>query len=140
LTPKVGAIPTPCRILIVDDHTDAAESLARLIELVGHQALAVTDGSLVLGLIERFRPHLLLLDIAMPGMDGWTLGRAIRERHPPDELKMVAVTAFASPDAHVTSRKAGFDAHMVKPLDVRMLEKILEQCFADPMRLPRSPI
>jgi AmiR/NasT family two-component response regulator len=53
---------------------------------------------------------------------------------------MVAVTAFASPDAHVTSRKAGFDAHMVKPLDVRMLEKILEQCFADPMRLPRSPI
>jgi CheY-like chemotaxis protein len=129
-------IPNPCRVLVADDHPDAAESLARLIEVLGHEARFLTDPTLVQGVIAEFRPHVVLLDIAMPHIDGWTLARRIRERYAPEELKLVAVTAFDTGDAHVNSRKAGFDAHVAKPIDGRLVQKILEQCFADAGRLP----
>ena len=130
------ALPRPCRVLVVDDHPDAAESLARLIQVVGHEARALTDATLVEIAVAEFRPHILMLDIAMPPIDGWTLARELRLRHAPEDLKIVAITGYDGADDYVRSRKAGFDAHVAKPIDARLIEKILEQCFAEDMRLP----
>lgn len=123
-------LPRPCRVLVVDDHPDAAESLARLIEVVGHEARALTDATLVGRAVAQFRPHILMLDIAMPPVDGWTLARTLRQRYAPEVLKMIAITGLDGAEAHVNSRKAGFDAHVAKPIDARLIEKILEQCYA----------
>ena len=124
------ALPRPCRVLVVDDHPDAAESLARLIQGVGHEACSLTDATLVERVVAEFRPHILMLDIAMPPIDGWTLASALRRRYAPEDLKIVAITGFDGADAHVKSRKAGFDAHVAKPIDGALIEKILEQCYA----------
>jgi CheY-like chemotaxis protein len=129
-------LPTPCRVLVVDDHPDSAESLAKVLEMHGHEARFLTNAILVEGLVADFKPHVLLLDIAMPRIDGWTLARTLRKHYPPETLKIVAVTAFDASDAHITSRKAGFDAHVAKPIDEELLQKILEQCFSDALRLP----
>jgi CheY-like chemotaxis protein len=130
------ALPKPCRVLVVDDHPDSAESLARLLQLAGHEAQFLTDAAVVEDAIQKFKPHVLLLDIAMPRIDGWTLARTLRQHYTPDDLKIVALTGFDTADAHVTSRKAGFDAHVAKPFDSALVEKIVEQCFADAVRLP----
>jgi CheY-like chemotaxis protein len=129
-------IPISCRVLVVDDHPDSAESLAKVIEMLGHEARFLTNATQVEGLVADFKPHVLLLDIAMPRIDGWTLARELRKQYSPEALKIVAVTAFDAADAHITSRKAGFDAHVAKPIDDTLLQKILEQCFSDALRLP----
>jgi CheY-like chemotaxis protein len=129
-------LPTPCRVLVVDDHPDSAESLAKVIEMLGHEARFLTNATFVEGTVADFKPHVLLLDIAMPRIDGWTLARTLRKQYPPEVLKMVAVTAFDAADAHITSRKAGFDAHVAKPFDESLIRNILEQCFTDGLRLP----
>jgi CheY-like chemotaxis protein len=123
-------LPNPCRVLVVDDHPDSAESLARLIQTFGHEARFLTNAALVEDVVAAFKPHVLLLDIAMPRIDGWTLARTLRQAYTSDALKIVAITAFDAADAHISSRKSGFDAHVAKPIDDRLLEKILEQCFS----------
>jgi two-component system CheB/CheR fusion protein len=129
-------LPTPCRILVVDDHPDSAESLARVIQSLGYEAEFLTDPLLVEAVLERFKPHVLLLDIAMPAIDGWTLARTLRQRFTSDALKMVAVSAFGTAKDHITSRKAGFDAHIAKPIDPDLVEVMLNQCFTDTTRQP----
>jgi len=129
-------LPVPCRVLIVDDHPDTAESLARLIGMHGHEARFLTNPRAAQELIKSFQPHVVLLDIAMPIMDGWTLGRRIRHDPESEHVKLVAVTAFGEPADHVKSREAGFDAHVQKPMDPALVDAMLEQCFADPTRLP----
>jgi two-component system OmpR family response regulator len=129
-------VPISCRVLVVDDHPDSAESLARVIEMLGHEARFLTNATQVEGLVADFKPHVLLLDIAMPRIDGWSLARELRKQYPPEALKIVAVTAFDAADAHISSRKAGFDAHVAKPIDEALLQKILEQCFTGGLRLP----
>jgi CheY-like chemotaxis protein len=127
-------VPTPCRVLVVDDHPDSAESLAEVIRLLGHEAEFLTDPLAVNATVEQFRPHVVLLDIAMPGLDGWSVARTLRQRFPADTLKLVAVTAFTSPKDHIASRQAGFDAHVGKPLDPEIVVRLLEQCFPDDLR------
>jgi CheY-like chemotaxis protein len=106
---------------------------------VGHTAEFLTDPLLVSGTIERFKPHLLLLDIAMPGLDGWTIARTLREQHPPDALKLVAVTAYAAEGDRSKSRRAGFDAHVAKPIDPELIAHIIAQCFSHPLRISPAP-
>jgi two-component system CheB/CheR fusion protein len=129
-------LPVPCRVLVVDDHPDTAESLARVIEAYGHEARYLTNPAAAQELINTFHPYVVLLDIAMPMIDGWTLARRIRQHPPSEHIKLVAVTAFGQPADHVKSREAGFDAHVQKPMDPAMVGAMLEQCFADPTRLP----
>lgn len=129
-------IPTPCRVLVVDDNPDAAESLATVIRILGHEAQSLTSPHFVEPAIEHFKPHVLLLDISMPDMDGWTLAERLRQRYPRDRLKLVAVTGHATPSDHARSRSAGFDAHVAKPVGFEILQHILEQCFTDSIRLP----
>jgi len=126
-----GVVEVSLRILSVDDLRDAAESLAQLLMVMGHRAMAVTDPGKVEAMVEAFRPHIVFLDIGMPGIDGWEIARRLRERFQPEVLRLVAMTAHGSADAHVQSRRAGFDAHLTKPADILLLESILRQFFPE---------
>ena len=128
-------LPVPCRVLVVDDHPDAAGSLAQVIEMQGHQAVYLTDPTTVEHVVKDFEPHIVLLDITMPGIDGWTLGRKLRELEGGKTLKLVAVTALSHPEARAASRKAGFDAHLAKPIDPKMIPALLDQFFSEEIRL-----
>jgi two-component system OmpR family response regulator len=121
---------------VVDDHPDSAHFLAMLISALGHEARHLTDPNQVEAEIVRFNPHVLLLDIAMPDIDGWSLARKIRQQAIGQGLKIVAVTAYAAASDHVKSRQAGFDAHVAKPLEPAEIGVMLDQCFAETIRLP----
>lgn len=118
---------TPRRILIVDDNADAAGSLALLLESEGHEARAVCNAKDALAGLESFQPHVAMLDIGLPDMDGYTLARHIRESSRFAGLKLVAITGYGQPDDVSRASEAGFDAHLLKPLDFSLLRRIMER-------------
>ena len=111
--------------LVVDDNEDAAESFARVLELLGCEAVFVTDSRNALDEAARLKPHVAFLDIGMPYIDGYQLARALRARFGEDGVKLVAITAYATTADRVASRKAGFDAHVAKPVDPALVESII---------------
>jgi PAS domain S-box-containing protein len=113
------------RILVVDDNGDSAQSLALLLQILGHQVQTALSGSQALDQIESFRPELVLLDIGMPEMDGYEVARRIRARAGRDGLRLVALTGFGQEADRERSRAAGFDAHLVKPVDLALLQDLL---------------
>ena len=119
------------RALVVDDSRDVAESFARLLHTFGYEAAYTTDPRNALTETLRLKPQVAFLDIGMPHIDGYQLARELRARFSPEELKLVAVTAYGTPEDHVASRKAGFDAHVVKPLDPALVESIIKTVLPD---------
>ena len=121
-----AAVP-PRRVLIVDDNRDAADSLAMLVEHGGHTALVAYDGATALEAVERERPDVVLLDIGLPQMDGHDVCREIRKAPWGRTMRVIALTGWGQEDDRRKSREAGFDAHLVKPVD---FEKLLAQLAA----------
>jgi CheY-like chemotaxis protein len=120
-----------CRVLVVDDDQDTARSFAYLLVGVGHEATFLTDPHEVPAAVARVNPHIIFLDINMPGLNGWEVAKMIRKQHRQDEgLRLVAITGHADETAPVKSRKAGFDAHVLKPVSVDLVEAIIRQFFA----------
>ncbi len=113
------------RILVADDNVDAADSLARLLRLRGHQVRVTHDGNRALEEALAFRPEIVLLDIGMPGQNGYEVAPAIRTREPGRDRLLIAVTGWSSDDVQRLTREAGFDHHLVKPIDLESLEAIL---------------
>jgi PAS domain S-box-containing protein len=113
------------RVLVTDDNVDAAESLGALLEILGHDVRTVHDGEAALELAESFRPDLILLDIGMPGLNGYEVCRRIRSRPWGREVFVVALTGWGQEEDRRRSRESGFDHHLVKPLDPTALEKVL---------------
>jgi PAS domain S-box-containing protein len=111
------------RILIVDDNVDASASLAILLRLKGHDVAVASDGPSALDLVQQSPPDLALLDIGMPGMDGYEIARRLRERG--YAKRLVAVTGYGTPEDRERSRRAGFDHHFVKPIDPAALEQFI---------------
>jgi signal transduction histidine kinase len=126
-TPGPEARPAPqlstLRVLVVDDNRDAAESLALLMRLAGHQVQVALDGREALESARAFQPRILLQDIEMPGMSGYEVARRIREQA--TDVLLVAVTGYGSEEARHRSREAGFDHHLVKPVDFATLQQVL---------------
>jgi len=120
-----------CRVLVVDDDADSAQTFAYLLAGMGHEARHLMDPSKVLRTVARFKPHLVFLDIGMPGTDGWQLAAALRKQYSYDELRLVALTAYGEDADRVRSRQAGFDAHILKPVSMDLLESIVEQLFPE---------
>ncbi len=112
------------RILVVDDNADAAEMLADVLATLGHQARTVNDGPSALESVLEFEPDVVLLDIGLPGMDGYEVARAMR-RGGQTELRLIAVTGYGQDEDRRLSHEAGFDAHLTKPVDIRLLEQHL---------------
>ena len=117
---------TPLRIVIADDNRDALDSLARLLELSGHEVHAAGDGLQALEAAARVRPDLMLLDIGMPGLNGYEVARRIRSFDWGRSAVLVALTGWGQDNDRRQSREAGFDSHWVKPLDSRKLAALLE--------------
>ncbi len=113
------------RVLIADDNLDGAQSLGRLARLLGHEVRLCHDGPSALELSETFGPEVVLLDIGLPGMDGYEVARRLRLRPGADALLLVAVTGYGQEEDLRRSREAGFDLHLVKPIDPKALGGIL---------------
>jgi CheY-like chemotaxis protein len=113
------------RLLVVDDNEDAAASLAMLLRLKGHEVEIAHDGPSALRLAREFRPALVFLDLGMPGMDGFEVARALRATPGLEDVHIVALTGWGQDEDRRSTREAGFDQHLVKPPDVRMLDQLL---------------
>jgi len=122
---ETSAPARPLRLLIVDDNRDAAESMAMLQELAGHATCVVHDGQSALAAVGEFRPDVVLLDIGLPGIDGYTVARLIRELPGGRDIFMVALTGYGSDSDRRLTEEAGFDRHMVKPADQQLLKEWL---------------
>lgn len=113
------------RVLVVDDNRDAANSLASLLRLLGAEVLALHSGQEALDRIGQFDPTVVLLDLGMPGMDGYEVARRIRNQPRFDDLLLVALTGWAQEEDRLRSHLAGFNHHLSKPADVTVLESLL---------------
>jgi PAS domain S-box-containing protein len=105
------------RVLVVDDNVDAVESLAMLLELEGHRVRMVHDGPAALDAARTFRPQAVLLDIGLPGMSGYEVARRLRADPDLNPVRLIAVSGYGSPEDKQRSREAGFDLHLVKPVE-----------------------
>ena len=127
LTKDVAPHASPVRrVLVVDDNEDGAESLAMLLRAEGHHVEVAQDGARALEAAETFRPEVVLLDIGLPGMDGYDACRAMRARPGGDRIVIAALTGWAQEDDQRRSRDAGFDAHLAKPVERAALSALLE--------------
>jgi PAS domain S-box-containing protein len=113
------------RVLIADDNRDSAESLGMLLEMSGHEVQLAHDGSQALGLAAEKRPDVALLDIGMPGMDGYEVAMNIRKAAWGSDMTLIAITGWGQEDNKRLARNAGFDHHLTKPMDSAVLESIL---------------
>jgi CheY-like chemotaxis protein len=113
------------RIVVVDDNRDAAESIAEVLRTMGHDVRVANDGPTALEVVEGFDPEVAVLDIGLPVMDGYELARRLRGDRSADDLRLVALTGYGQATDRARSAAAGFDAHLVKPVDVRHLAEVI---------------
>jgi signal transduction histidine kinase len=113
------------RILVVDDNVDSAESMAMMLELSGHDVAMAHDGLAAVELAKEFQPDVALLDLGMPKLDGYEAARSIRQQSWGQKMKLVALTGWGQQEDKRRSREAGFDAHLVKPIDFDALEELV---------------
>jgi PAS domain S-box-containing protein len=113
------------RILVVDDNKDSAESLSLLLQLKGNEVKVVHDGPSALEAMKEYRPAVVLLDIGLPGMSGHEVARKLRETQEGKGVVLIAQTGWGQEEDRQRSTAAGFDAHLVKPLDFAALQSVL---------------
>jgi CheY-like chemotaxis protein len=109
------------RVLIVEDNADSAESLAMLLSAEGHEVQITHDGAAALEVLESFRADLILLDIGLPGMDGYLVAQTIRERYGQRPLRLYALSGYGRQEDRALARASGFDVHLTKPVDPKHL-------------------
>ena len=117
------------RILLVDDNQDTVRSLARLLSLRGHEVATAFDGVAALKLAQEFQPDFLLLDIGLPGLDGYEVARRLRAEGFP-RTPIVAISGYAQENDRIRAREAGFNYHFAKPVD---FEALVELIVEDPI-------
>jgi signal transduction histidine kinase/ActR/RegA family two-component response regulator len=131
-SPASAVVGTSQRVLVVDDNRDAAESLAMLLRKRGVEALVAHDGVSALATARARGPTAVLLDLGMPGMDGYEVARKLRAEPGAQQALLVALTGWGQPDVQTRCQEAGFDHHLVKPADLDALEAILEMTPGGP--------
>jgi two-component system CheB/CheR fusion protein len=119
------------RVLVVDDNEDSAESLAMLLQLKGHEVRTAHDGPRALVAAEEYRPDLVFLDIGMPGMNGFEVAARLRQRLETRNVLLVAMTGWGQEEDRRRSKEAGFDQHLVKPLDPKALDELLARAVPE---------
>ncbi len=124
----VGAAPVHARkhrVLVADDNHDCAEGLAMVLRLKGHDVRTATNGEQAVDIAETFRPHVVLLDIGMPKLNGYEACRRIRARAWGTSVLLVAFTGWGQDEDRRKSQEAGFDHHLVKPVDDVPIDRII---------------
>jgi two-component system CheB/CheR fusion protein len=119
------------RVLITDDHPDAAHALGLLFERAGMEVRACTNPAEALRQAVSFRPHAAVLDLNMPGVGGLDLARLLRAQHLEGPLLLVALTGDGTPEARERTAAAGFAAHLQKPVDGAALVRLVEGLYRD---------
>ncbi|MES2476113.1 MAG: PAS domain S-box protein [Verrucomicrobiota bacterium] len=135
-TAKIENVPSEkshsLRILIVDDNVDAAETMAMLQQLRGHQTRIAHNGQHALETASNFLPHAILLDIGLPGMDGYEIASRIRQLPALENTFLIALTGYGSEKDRELGRAAGFNEHLTKPADLEQLRRWLDALLRDP--------
>jgi CheY-like chemotaxis protein len=119
------------RVLLVEDNADARAALVALLELEGYLVEAAADGAAGVEIVRTLRPDVALVDIGLPGIDGYEVARRIRALGPPQPF-LVALTGYSRPEDRQRTTDAGFDAHLVKPVDPNDLTALLSRGIPGP--------
>ena len=114
------------RVLLVDDNVDSTEPLSILLQAKGHATQIASSGEAAIELADEFQPDVVLLDLGLPQMDGYEVARRLRARPNGEERVLVALTGWAGRDVRTKAAEAGFDYHLVKPVNWDELERIVE--------------
>jgi CheY-like chemotaxis protein len=114
------------KILVVDDNMDAAETLSNLLEICGHTVITAHDGPSALEEAEAFRPDYVLLDIGLPGMDGYQVAERLRQHEEFENTRLIAISGYGHDESRLGSEKTGFDHHLTKPVDPDALMSLLQ--------------
>ena len=122
---ETARLEARCRILVVDDNRDAATSLASLLTIMGYETETAHDGLEALGVAASFRPDVAPMDIGMPKLNGYKACRRTRQQEWGKGMVLFALTGWGQEEGQQRSLAAGFDAHLVKPVDPSVLEKLL---------------
>ena len=140
--PEPESEAAPCRILVVDDNHDAAESLTLLLRIAGHEVQFTLDGEAAIGLAQQGQPDVMLLDLGMPKVSGYEVARRIREQPWGKHIYLVAVSGWGQANERLRTQEAGFDVHLVKPVAPETLNRLLASTSARPGRAvaPRQPV
>jgi CheY-like chemotaxis protein len=123
--PRTFALARGRRVLIADDNRDSADTLAAMLEMVGHDVRVCYDGVNALTQAELFRPEVMLLDIGMPVLNGLELAARVRERPWGARMRLIALTGWGQPEDLKRSQRAGFDHHLVKPVELSRLQELI---------------
>ena len=115
------------RVLVVEDMSDAAQSLAEVLRLWGYQVEIAYDGLAALAAVKSFLPHAVIMDIGLPGMTGFDLAKSIKADPASKDVLLVATTGYADAAAQKISKAAGFAEHFTKPLDLDALRAVLDR-------------
>jgi CheY-like chemotaxis protein len=118
------------RVLVVDDNHDAADSLGMLLSALGVEVNIAYDGASALASAAQWSPAAILLDLGMPGMDGWEVARPLRRDPAMKEVKLIALTGWGQDEDRKRTESAGFDHHIIKPVDFALLQKLLASIHA----------
>ncbi len=122
---EAPSAPSPRRILIVEDSQDSRDMLRYLLEHAGHEVHEASDGPAGVEAILSVRPDIALVDVGLPGLDGYEVARRVRAAAEGREVRLVALTGYGLPEDHRRSQDAGFDAHLVKPVDPARLAAVI---------------
>lgn len=112
-------------LLVVDDNVDSAESLAMLLDIHGYPTRIANDGLSALDAVTARLPRTVILDIGMPGIDGYEVARRLRSRYSPSALQLIGLSGYGDEASRRQAEEAGFDHHLVKPVDVEAIIAIL---------------
>ena len=121
---------TKCRILVVDDNVDAAESLVMLLNLSGNDARTAFSGQEALDVASTFRPEVVFLDIGLPGMNGYEVARQLLANATTASAKLIALTGWGAENDIFKSKEAGFHAHLTKPIDPEAIDALLTKLLS----------
>jgi CheY-like chemotaxis protein/two-component sensor histidine kinase len=134
--PSVG---TKRRMLIVDDNVDSANMLRMNMRMLGHDVRTAHDGEAALAAAAEYRPEIMLLDIGLPKMNGYDVARHIREHAWGRDIALIALTGWGQEDDRRLAKEAGFDHHLVKPVDIELLKTLIDDLFDKNNGIPFAP-
>jgi CheY-like chemotaxis protein len=133
-SPTIKAKPRRLRVLVVDDNQDAGESMSLLLGMWGHDVTMAQDGATALEMAERARPEVVLLDIGLPGIDGYEVARRIRAKPGGENVVLVAMTGYGQAEDKQRAQEAGFALHLVKPIEPETLQRALARVDPRPRK------
>jgi len=122
---ETSAVPVAARILVVDDHADYAESVAKLLELLGHEVQVASDGPHAIASALLWQPDFILLELGLPGMDGYQVAARLRQEASCQKTVIIAVSGYGLPKDRQQSHTAGINFHLLKPIDIPVLQSLL---------------